>query len=37
MTDGYLEAYERVRSGEHLHAEPPRRRKPLERELLPFT
>jgi glycosyltransferase involved in cell wall biosynthesis len=36
MTDGYLEAYERVRSGEHLHPEPPRRMQPLERGLLPF-
>ena len=37
MTDAYLEAYERVRTGEHLHAGPPRRTQPLERELLPFT
>jgi len=36
MTDRYLEAYQRVRSGEHLHATPPRRVAPPDPGLLPF-
>jgi len=37
MTDRYFEAYERVISGEPLHAEPPRRTQPLDSGLLPFS
>lgn len=36
MTDRYLEVYERVRSGEHLHDAPPRRTQPPDQGLLPF-
>ncbi len=36
MTDRYLEAYERVRAGEHLHETPPRRVAPPDPGLLPF-
>jgi glycosyltransferase involved in cell wall biosynthesis len=37
MTDGYVTAYERVLSGEPLHAVPPRRVGPPANGLLPFT